>query len=109
MTVFLSLAMLALIAMQAYWIKHSIQSEENLLGLTVNQVLSDVSDELVKNETVINILDEIHPPIVQHQSSAVWNYHIDARSALSADTDQLKQMDEQSYVYSSSPAPLKNQ
>ena len=65
MTIFLSLAMIALVAVQAYWIKHSIQSEENQLGLVVNQVLSEISNELVQNETVINILEEIRPPVIQ--------------------------------------------
>ena len=77
MTIFLSLAMIALVAVQAYWINHSIESEEKQLGLVVNQVLSEISDELVQNETIINILEEIRPPVIQHQSSAVWNFHID--------------------------------
>ena len=49
-TIFLSLAMIALVAVQAYWIKHSIKSEENQLGLVVNQVLSEISNELVQND-----------------------------------------------------------
>ena len=39
MTVFLSLAMVALVVIQAYWIKTSIEAEEKQLGLVVNQVL----------------------------------------------------------------------
>jgi two-component system phosphate regulon sensor histidine kinase PhoR len=108
-TIFLSLAMMALITVQAYWIKHSIQSEENQLGLTVSQVLSEISDEMVKNETVINILEELQPPVVQHQSTTVWNYRYDARSDLGADSDQVVYMDEHLYVYPNPPQPLKNQ
>ncbi|MEN8202492.1 MAG: HAMP domain-containing sensor histidine kinase [Bacteroidota bacterium] len=80
-TVFLTLAMAAMVAVQAYWIKRSLNAEEQQLGLVVNQVLSEMSDELVRNETLITILDEIRPPVVQSQSKAVWNFHIDARSA----------------------------
>ncbi|MEN8227443.1 MAG: HAMP domain-containing sensor histidine kinase [Bacteroidota bacterium] len=85
MTIFLSLAMIALVAVQSYWIKHSIQSEENQLSLVVNQVLTEIYNELIQNETVINILEEIRPPVIQHQSSAVWNFQIDSRSNISED------------------------
>jgi len=80
-TVFLTLAMAAMVAVQAYWIKRSVYAEEQQLDLVVNQVLSEISDELVRNETLITILDEIRPPVVQSQSQAVWNFHIDDRSA----------------------------
>ncbi len=82
-TVFLALAMVAMILVQAYWIKRSRESEENQLSLVVNQVLAELSDELVQNETVVTILDELRPPLVQYRSQAVWNFHIDARSAYS--------------------------
>ena len=88
MTIFLSLAMIALVAVQAYWIKHSIESEENQLGLVVNQVLKEISNELVQNETVINILEEIRPPVIQHKSKAVWNFHIDSRSSYSNNAEE---------------------
>ena len=80
-SVFLALAMVAMILVQVYWIRRSLESEEHQLGLVVNDVLSDISNELVQNETVISILDEIQPPILQYQSQAVWNFHIDNRSA----------------------------
>jgi two-component system phosphate regulon sensor histidine kinase PhoR len=80
-TVFLALAMVAMIIVQAYWINRSRESEENQLSMVVKQVLSEISDELVQNETVITILDEIRPPLVQQRSQAVWNFHIDDRSA----------------------------
>jgi two-component system, OmpR family, phosphate regulon sensor histidine kinase PhoR len=80
-TVFLALAMVAMILVQAYWIRRSLESEGHQLGLVVNDVLTDISNELVQNETVIAILDEIQPPVIQYQSQAVWNYHIDNRSA----------------------------
>ncbi|MCK5134722.1 MAG: HAMP domain-containing histidine kinase [Bacteroidales bacterium] len=109
MTVFLSLAMIALVAVQTYWIKHSIKSEEKQLGLVVTQVLSEVSDELVQNETVMHILDEIRPPVFQHQSKAVWNFHIDARSTYDITTREDIHLNEEIILYTSPPRSLKNQ
>lgn len=82
LTVFLSLAMIALIGVQTYWFKNSINAKEQQLGLVVNQMLGEISNELVQNETVMTILDEIKPPVIHHQSQAVWNFHIDGRSTL---------------------------
>jgi two-component system phosphate regulon sensor histidine kinase PhoR len=118
-TVFLSLAMVAMIIAQAYWINRSRESEEKQLGMLVNQVLSELSDELVQNETVITILDEIRPPLVQQRSQAVWNFHIDARSAyngseedalqdLGTDLDLDQDLNEELYTYTSPDHSLKN-
>ena len=118
-TIFLSLAMISMIIAQAYWINRSRESEEKQLGMLVNQVLSELSDELVQNETVITILDEIRPPLVQQRSQAVWNFHIDARSAyngseedslqdLDADLDLDQDLDEELYTYTSPDRSLKN-
>jgi len=93
-TVFLALAMVAMIMVQAYWINRSRESEENQLSMVVNQVLSELSDELVQNETVITILDEIRPPLVQQRSQAVWNFHIDARSAYNGSEEDNVYVDE---------------
>jgi two-component system phosphate regulon sensor histidine kinase PhoR len=89
-SVFLALAMVAMILVQVYWIRRSLESEEHQLGLVVNDVLSDISNELVQNETVISILDEIRPPIIQYQSQAVWNFHIDNRSAYDRTVDSVE-------------------
>jgi two-component system phosphate regulon sensor histidine kinase PhoR len=83
LALFLSLAMIALVGVQAYWIKHAVDTKEQQLGLVVNQVLGEISNELIQNETVMAILDEIKPPVITHQSKAVWNFHMDARSAYS--------------------------
>ena len=66
-TVFLGLAMVAMILVQAYWIKRFLENEEHQLGLVVNEVLTSISNELVQNETVITILNEIQPPVIQYQ------------------------------------------
>ena len=109
MTIFLSLSMIALVAVQAYWIKHSIESEEKQLGLVVNQVLSEISDELLQNETIIDILEEIRPPVIQPQSKAVWNFHIDSRSSLSKDVEGEIHMNEEIVVFTPPHHSLKNQ
>ncbi|MCK5066427.1 MAG: HAMP domain-containing histidine kinase [Bacteroidales bacterium] len=117
-SVFLALAMVAMIIVQGYWIKRSMDLEENQLGMVVNQVLSELSDELVQNETVITILDEIRPPLIQYKSQAVWNFHIDARSAYNGSEDENihieaedlnENQDQDVYTYTSPDHSLKNQ
>ena len=80
-TVFLSLTMLALVGLQAYWIKHSIESKQTQMGLVVNQVLSDISNELEQNEAVLQILEELQSPLFWRQSRSVWNFRMDFRSS----------------------------
>ena len=116
-SVFLALAMVAMILVQVYWIRRSLESEEHQLGLVVNDVLSDISDELVQNETVITILNEIQPPVIQHQSQAVWNFHIDSRSSYDRTESTIdiaieaEDIDEESAVFMYKPpdGTLKNQ
>ena len=108
MTIFLSLAMIALVAVQAYWIKHSIESEEKQLRLVIYQVLSEISDELVQNETVIDILEELRPPVFQPQSKAVWNFQIDSRSILSKEVEGDLHMNEEIIVFTPPHPSLKN-
>ncbi len=81
-TVFLSLTMLALVGLQAYWIKHSIESKQTQMGLVVNQVLADISNELEQNEAVLQILEELQSPLFRRQSRSVWNFRMDFRSSL---------------------------
>lgn len=81
-TIFLSLAMLSLVGVQAYWIRHTIDAEERQLNLVMQRVLFDMSEELVQNETVMHILEELQPPLLHgRRSQSVWNYQIDARSS----------------------------
>jgi two-component system phosphate regulon sensor histidine kinase PhoR len=115
-SVFLALAMAAMILVQAYWIRRSLESEEHQLGLVVNGVLSDISNELVQNETVITILNEIRPPVIQYQSQAIWNFHIDGRSSFDGTdsnvdiTIEAEDRDERRrYIYTAPDASLKNQ
>ena len=120
-SVFLALAMLAMILVQVYWIRRYLDAEEHQLGLAVIGVLSDISDELVQNETVISILDEIRPPVLQHQSQAVWNFHIDARSSYdrtrgsihvaleTEDLGEIREHETANFTYMAPDRSLKNQ
>lgn len=85
LTVFLSIAMIALVIVQAYWFKNSINAKQQQLGMVVSRVLDDISTELAQNQTITTILEEINPPVVDHHSTAVWNYRIDQRSTLGED------------------------
>lgn len=82
LTVFLSIAMIALVGIQTYWFKNSIEAKEQQLGMTVNQLLEDMSNELAQNQTLTTILEELQPPVVSYQSTSVWNYRIDSRTAV---------------------------
>jgi len=115
-SLFLALAMVAMILVQAYWIKRFLENEEHQLGLVVNEVLSSISNELVQNETVITILNEIRPPVIQYQSQAIWNFHIDSRSSydrtesnveISIEAEDLDEMTR--YIYMAPDISLKNQ
>jgi len=116
-SLFLAVAMVAMILVQVYWIRRSLESEEHQLGLVVNDVLSDISDELVQNETVITILNEIHPPVIQHRSQAVWNFHIDSRSSYDRTESSVdiaieaEDIDEETaiFLYTPPDGSLKNQ
>lgn len=108
MTAFLSLAMVALVAIQAYWIRNSIISEEKQLALQVRQVLSEISNEIIQNETVMHILDEIKPPVVQHRSSTLWNYRLDAGSAGVATVQESLRIDDEVVFYHSPDLSLRS-
>ncbi len=112
LTVFLSIAMIALVGVQAYWFKNSIDAEEQQLGMVVNQVLGEISTELAQNQTITTILGEIKPPVVRHQSTAVWNYRIDQRSTLVEDGvvhEESEIHQEGSLVYSQPHNSILNQ
>jgi len=120
-SIFLALAMVAMILVQVYWIRRYLDAEEHQLGLAVIGVLSDISDELVQNETVISILDEIQPPVLQHRSQAVWNFRIDARSSYdrtesnvdisveAGDTSDIRDRENNIFTYRSPDRSLINQ
>lgn len=111
LTVFLSIAMIALVVVQTYWFKNSIEAKEEQLGLVVSQVLEEISNELAENQTITTILEEIQPPVVHHQSTTVWNYRIDQRSTLGEieESDGRSEADRETHVYSQPHNSIINQ
>lgn len=94
LTVFLSIAMIALVAIQAYWFKDSFEAKKQQLGMTMDQILGEISGELEQNQAFTTILEELQPPVVSLQSTSVWNYRIDDRTAVAvSDTDSLPGQD----------------
>ena len=59
--VFMTLAMAGLIIVQSYWIGNAVDIKEKQFNQLVNNALSDVSDEVKRQETVFSIIDEIEP------------------------------------------------
>jgi two-component system phosphate regulon sensor histidine kinase PhoR len=58
---FMSLALAGLIIVQSYWIGNAINIKEKQFNQLVNKALADVSDEIRRQETVFNIINEIEP------------------------------------------------
>ena len=87
LTIFLSLAMIALVGIQAFWFKNSIDAERKQLGMVVSQVLDNIRGELQENYTITTILEEIQPPLANHQSRSTWHYKIDGRSYVGENVD----------------------
>ena len=59
--VFMSLAMAGLIIVQSYWIGNAVDIKEKQFNQLVNNALSDVTDEVRRQETVFNIINQIEP------------------------------------------------
>lgn len=58
---FMSLAMIGLIVVQAYWIGNAIDIKEKQFSQLVTKALADISQEIRKQEAVYHIIDEIEP------------------------------------------------
>jgi two-component system phosphate regulon sensor histidine kinase PhoR len=59
--VFMSLAMVGLIIVQAYWIGNAIDIKEKQFNQLVTKALTDISEKIRQQETVFHIIDEIEP------------------------------------------------
>lgn len=57
----MSLALAGLIIVQSYWIGNAIDIKEKQFNQLVNNSLADVTDEIRRQETVFNIINEIEP------------------------------------------------
>jgi len=58
---FMTLAMAGLIIVQSYWIGNAVDIKEKQFSQLVTRSLSDISDEVRKQEAVLSIIDEIGP------------------------------------------------
>ncbi|MBN1133181.1 MAG: HAMP domain-containing histidine kinase [Bacteroidales bacterium] len=85
LTIFLSLAMVALILVQAFWINNSIRLKENQFSLLVTQVLIDISNELKQQETVKQILEELTVENTQNQAGSLWSFRFNATTSIYQD------------------------
>jgi signal transduction histidine kinase len=65
---FMTLAMAGLIIVQSYWIGNAVDIKEKQFSQLVTKALSDISDEVRKQEAVFSIIDEIEPV----DSSLAW-------------------------------------
>jgi two-component system phosphate regulon sensor histidine kinase PhoR len=69
--VFMSLAMIGLIIVQAYWINNAIEVKEKQFSQIVNRVLSNIVSEVQQQETVFHIINEIEPI----DTNSAWEEH----------------------------------
>jgi len=74
--VFMSLAMAGLIIVQSYWIGNAIDIKEKQFKQLVTKSLSDVSDEVRKQEAVFSIINEIAPTDTDLENKAYSSYEM---------------------------------
>lgn len=78
--VFMSLAMMGLIIVQAYWIGNAIDIKEKQFSQLVTKALSDASEKIRQQETVYHIIDEIEPI----DTSQIWEEYSSVEVQVSA-------------------------
>ncbi len=61
LALFMGLAMISLIFVQAWWIKNAVDVKEKQFDQLINKILSDIANEYQNQETVQQIIDEINP------------------------------------------------
>lgn len=104
LTIFLSLAMICMILVQVYWINNSMELKENQFSLLVNQVLTDISNELKQKETVSQILEEINSNNLQSNVTTYWSFQLN--SSVITGSDDPNDLQHKGEVIVSSPVPL---
>ncbi len=78
--VFMSLAMIGLIIVQAYWINNAIEVKEKQFSQIVNRALSNIVSEVQQQETVFHIINEIEPI----DTNSAWEEHAKVEVEVSA-------------------------
>lgn len=99
--VFMGLAMIALIIVQAYWINNAYRLKEKQFSQLVNRALYNVVGEIQERETIWNIMDEAQVFDTSWQEEmAHWeqyNFDINARIGLDGKLDQSVTFSQRSY------------
>jgi len=106
LSIFLSLALVSMILVQVYWINNSVELKENQFTLMVNQVLSDISNELKQKETVSQILEEINSNNPQSNVTTYWSFQLN--SSVIIGSDDLPDQQQNEKVNVASPVPGKS-
>jgi two-component system phosphate regulon sensor histidine kinase PhoR len=77
---FMSLALAGLIIVQSYWIGNAIDIKEKQFNQLVNNAFADVTDEIRRQETVFNIINEIEPydTSIIHEGYSSYQVQINA-------------------------------
>jgi len=96
LSIFLSLAMIALIMMQTYWINNAVVLKEQQFNQLVDRILMEVGNDLQQQETVVRIINEINPRLDSAGSTIVWNYSAADNFNFRAG-DSLKLVDDGTY------------
>ncbi len=61
LTVIISLASLGLVLVQSEWVRIAVQTKEEQFAQTASLAMQSIVDEIEKQETVVQIIDEIKP------------------------------------------------
>lgn len=72
---FIGGAMVALIIVQYYWIQNAIEVKDKQFGQHINRMLTNVSYEIEKQETVSQVLDELKPLRLNRRNQSNGTYY----------------------------------
>lgn len=76
LTIVISLASLGLVMVQSEWVRIAVQTKEEQFNQTASLAMQSIVDEIEKQETVVQIIDEIKPYYsVNTKGDARLSYH----------------------------------
>ena len=76
LTVIISLASLGLVLVQSKWVRIAVQTKEEQFAQTASLAMQNIVEEIEKQETVVQIIDEIKPYYsVNTKGDARLSYH----------------------------------
>jgi signal transduction histidine kinase len=85
--IFMGLAMIALIIVQAYWITNAYRLKEKQFSQMVNRALYNVASELQERETIWHIMDEaqVYDSSWQEEMAHWEQYNLDINASIGLD------------------------